>query len=152
MIWYVHSGSGSWFLPIPDPGVKKDPDPGVKKAPDLGSGNTGFLKCKEPPPLDLELFQGLASISDKVSCKKSFWMKRHQMINKWNFHLLFCHWHTLWSRWHQWSRLLEGRQPQPEPCTIKRECHRTEFNWKLLTNLSIYNFHQSRVLGPHWLH
>ncbi len=27
MIRDVHPGSGSWFLPIPDPGVKKEPDP-----------------------------------------------------------------------------------------------------------------------------
>ncbi len=28
MIRDIHPGSGSWFLPIPDPGVKKAPDPG----------------------------------------------------------------------------------------------------------------------------
>ncbi len=28
MIRVVHLGSGSCFLPIPDPGVKKTPDPG----------------------------------------------------------------------------------------------------------------------------
>ncbi len=31
-LWVVHPGSGSRFLPIPDPGVKKAPDPGSGSA------------------------------------------------------------------------------------------------------------------------
>ncbi len=32
MIQVVHPRSGSWFLPIPGPGVKKEPDPGSESA------------------------------------------------------------------------------------------------------------------------
>jgi hypothetical protein len=48
MIRNIHSGSGSWFLPIPDPKIKKAPDPGSGSA-TLGNCNQCLWKSKAEP-------------------------------------------------------------------------------------------------------
>ncbi len=64
MILDVHPGSGSWLLPIPDPGVEKSPDPGSKSA-TLSRGL--LIMCWFDQPA------GKAAAPEVVRCQGAAW-------------------------------------------------------------------------------